>query len=54
MKGHTFMSEGPSMKICNATVRRGQTGPYMEIRRGLIWIRKLEGGAHIRLEAWSF
>jgi len=54
LKGHTFMSEGPTMKIWNATVRRGQHGPYMEIRRGLIWLQKLEDGSQIRFEAWSF
>lgn len=54
MKGHTFMSEGPTMKIWNATVRRGQNGPYMEIRRGLIWLQKLEDGSQIRFETWSF
>ncbi len=54
MKGHTFMSEGPTMKIWNATVRRGQTGPYMEIRRGLIWHQKMHDGSQIRFEAWSF
>jgi hypothetical protein len=54
LKGHTFFSEGPSMKIWNATVRRGQSGPYMEIRRGLIWIQRLQDGSQIRFEAWSF
>lgn len=54
MTGHTFMSEGPTMKIWNATVRRGQTGPYMEIRRGLFWLQMLEDGSQIRFEAWSF
>lgn len=54
MKGHTFMSEGPTMKIWNATVRRGQSGPYLEIRRGLIWLQKLEDGSQIRFEAWSY
>lgn len=54
LKGHTFMSEGPTMKIWNATVRRGQNGPYMEIRRGLIWLQRFEDGSQIRFEAWSF
>ncbi len=54
LKGHTFMSEGPTMKIWNATVRRGQYGPYMEIRRGLIWMQRLEDGSQIRFEAWSY
>jgi len=42
------------MKIWNATVRRGQNGPYMEIRRGLIWLQRFEDGSQIRFEAWSF
>lgn len=37
LKGHTFRGEGANMKIWNATVRRGPAGPYLEIRRGLIW-----------------
>jgi len=54
LKGHTFYSEGPNMKIWNATVRRGQSGPYMEIRRGLIWLQRLADGSQIKFEAWSF
>lgn len=54
MKGHTFWSEGPTMKIWNATVRRGTSGPYLEIRRGLIWLQRLQDGSQIRFEAWSY
>ncbi len=42
LKGHTFWSEGEFMKIWNATVRRGQQGPYMEVRRGALRVDRLE------------
>ena len=54
LKGHTFYSEGPNMKIWNATVRRGLQGPYMEIRRGLIWVQQIDHNSQIKFEAWSY
>lgn len=54
LKGHTFWSEGPQMKIWNATVRRGKEGPYLEIRRGVIWLQKLDDKTNFKFEAWSF
>ncbi len=54
LKGHTFRSEGPNMKIWNATVRRGPQGPHMEIRRGVIWLHRLGDNSQINVEAWSY
>jgi hypothetical protein len=54
LKGHTFFSEGEYMKIWNATIRRNPGGPYMEIRRGSIWIEQLSDKSQIKFEAWSF
>jgi len=54
LAGHTFMSEGANMKIWNATVRKGRHGPYIEMRRGLIWQEAMEDGSHLKLEAWSY
>jgi len=54
MKGHTFRAEGPSMRIWNATIRRGQAGPYLEMRRGAIWLQRLEDKGEIKFSAWSF
>lgn len=54
LKGHTFYSQGPSMKIWNATVRQGARGPYLEIRRGVVWMGRFDHGSEINYEAWSF
>ena len=54
LKGHTFYSEGANMKIWNATVRRGPQGPYVEIRRGLIWQQRIDNNVQIKIEAWSY
>jgi hypothetical protein len=54
LKGHTFFSEGPNMKIWNATVRRGPQGPQVEIRRGLIWLQRLDNKSQIKFDAWSY
>lgn len=54
LKGHTFFLEGQNMKLWNATIRRGQRGPYMEIRRGLIWLQRLEDKGQIKFEAWGY
>jgi hypothetical protein len=42
------------MKIWNATLRRGATGPYLEVRKGWIWQADFKDKAEIKLEAWSF
>ncbi|MBI1790183.1 MAG: carboxypeptidase regulatory-like domain-containing protein [Acidobacteria bacterium] len=54
LKWHTFYSEGAKMKIWNATVRRGPAGPYMEIRKGLIWLQRLDDKTQIKFETWSY
>jgi len=54
LKGHTFRGEGANMKIWNATLRRGATGPYLEVRKGWIWQADFKDKAEIKLEAWSF
>lgn len=54
LKGHTFFSEGETMKIWNATARWGQGGPYVEIRRGLLRTDELDDNSEIKLEAWSY
>jgi hypothetical protein len=42
------------MKIWNATVRRGQQGPYMEVRRGALRVDRLDDKSQIKMDAWSF
>ncbi len=54
LKGHTFYLDGQNMKIWNATLRHRQTGPYLEVRRGIIWIQKLDEKAPIKFDAWSY
>ncbi|MBI1895288.1 MAG: carboxypeptidase regulatory-like domain-containing protein [Acidobacteria bacterium] len=54
LKGHTFYSEGADMKIWNATVRRAPLGPYLEIRKGVIWRQRLDGKSPVRFDAWSY
>ncbi len=54
LKGHTFYSEGPYMKIWNATVRRGATGPNLEVRRGILWQERLDENSRIQFTAWSY
>ena len=54
MKGHTFWSEGQHMRIWNATVRRGAQGPYLEMRRGVIWTQRFDEGSQIKFETWSY
>ena len=41
------------MKIWNATARLGSQGPYIEIRRGVIWQEQLKDKSQIKLVAWS-
>jgi hypothetical protein len=54
LKGHTFWGQGPNMKIWNATLRRGTTGPYLEVRKGLIWETDVKDNGQIKMDAWSF
>ena len=54
MKGHTFWSQGENMKLWNATVRRGPTGPYLEVRKGAIWRTDVADNGQIEIDAWSF
>lgn len=54
MKGHTFFSTGEYMKIWNATARRGWQGPYLELRRGRVWLQDLADKSQIKFEAWSY
>jgi hypothetical protein len=54
MKGHTFWSTGEYMKIWNATARRGSQGPYLELRRGRVWLQDFADKSQIKLEAWSY
>ena len=54
LKGHTFWGEGANMKVWNATLRRGSTGPYLEVRRGSIWRGDFNDKAQIKMDAWSF
>jgi hypothetical protein len=54
LKGHTFWSMGQQMKIWNATVRRGPQGPFLELRRGNVWLQNFADKSEIKFEAWSF
>ncbi len=54
MKGHTFWSSGEYMKIWNATARRGWQGPYVELRRGRVWVQDFADKSQIKFEAWSY
>ncbi len=54
LEGHTLYSEGPKMRIWNATARYTQGGAHVEVRRGEPWTAKLDAGGEIRFEAWSF
>jgi len=54
LKGHTLMTQGDSMKIWNATARRNPGGPFIEIRRGLLWTQQLADKSKIQLDAWSY
>jgi hypothetical protein len=54
MKGHLFWAQGSHMKIWNATVRRGATGPYLEMRKGRVWQANFTDKAEVKMDAWSF
>jgi len=45
---------GKNMKIYNATLRRGQQGPYLEVRRGTIWLQDFQDKIQFKFDAWSF
>ncbi len=53
LKGHTFLAQGPHMKIWNTTVRRGRAGPYFEMRKGVIWLDRLGDKSQIKFQAWT-
>jgi hypothetical protein len=54
LKGHTFWSMGANMKIWNATVRWHKQGPYLEMRKGVVWLETIDEKSQIKLEAWSY
>ena len=54
IKGHTFWSDGSTMKVWNATARKGAQGPFIEIRKGIIWQDRFDGKSEIKFSAWSF
>jgi hypothetical protein len=54
LKGHTMYSMGDTMKVWNATARRGKQGPFMEVRRNVIVLFDLPGKSEIKFDAWSF
>ena len=54
LKGHTLWSTGPQMKIWNATARRGQQGPFLEMRRGVLWLAQMADKTEIKFDAWGF
>jgi len=54
LQGHTFYAEGANMKIWNATARWGPKGPYMEMRRGVIFQQQFPNPGPIKLVAWSY
>lgn len=54
LQGHTFWSMGAQMKIWNATLRRGQQGPYLEVRHAILWHKDLDDKTEIKFDAWSF
>jgi len=54
LKGHLFWGQGSHMRIWNATVRRGATGPYLEMRKGHVWQANFTDKAEVKMDAWSF
>ena len=54
LRGHTFWGQGTNMKVWNATLRRGPTGPYLEVRKGLVWQANFDDKGQVKMEAWSF
>ena len=54
LKGHTMYSMGDTMKVWNATARRGKQGPFLEIRRNVIVLFDLADKSQVKFDAWSF
>jgi hypothetical protein len=54
LEGYTLWSEGPTMRIRNATVRHLRTGPYLEMRRSVLWTGQFDDNSEIKFEAWSY
>jgi len=57
LKGHTLFCQAlgePTMRVWNATARRGQQGPYVEFRRGVIWMERFDEKTPVKLEAWGY
>jgi hypothetical protein len=54
LKGHTLWSMGDTMKLWNASVRRGKQGPFLEVRRGVVVLTELADKSEIKFDAWSF
>ena len=54
LRGHTFWSMGAHMKIWNATARHGRQGPFLEIRRGAIWLDNFADKGQVHFTAWSY
>jgi hypothetical protein len=54
LKGHTLWSMGDTMKLWNATVRRGKQGPFLEVRRAVVWLHELADKSEIKFDAWSY
>jgi hypothetical protein len=54
LKGHTMYSMGDTMKVWNATARRGKQGPFMEVRRNVLVLFDLADKCEIKFDAWSF
>jgi len=42
------------MKIWNGSVRSGRQGPFIEMRRNLIWTQDVQKDVQVKFEAWSF
>ena len=58
LKGHTLKNVetggGTFMKVWNATVRRGASGPYLEMRNGAVVQQELADKSQIKVEAWGY
>ena len=54
MPGHSFWAMGQYRKVWNATVRRGPQGPFLELRRGAIWLQNVNDKSEVKLEGWSY
>lgn len=56
LKGHTLfcLHGGGYMKIWNATIRRGQLGPFLEMRKGQVVQEQFNDKGQLKLDAWSF